>query len=360
MLPIANLNINLLRPLLVLVMAPLFKLDAFHYIFTAFSINLKFILLVSLLYPNTRSMFYIANKFILIFCLAGVSIVMIFRVRQTDRFLRLNFLHARTVEERARASHLQKEIIINENKSLKQMLEERSRGGGVGQPLDFDSPLAKVIQDLKNLQRTAELTPELRENLDGIVLLLSKKAQNLFAPDIHEQLKQRRDGDLDGDIKSWAATVLANKSYTRNRRASAVFTAGSSAPASPDGSVRDPSSKSANGSAKHASVMGNGSMSGNHSGRRTVETILHPDVIAPSDDVLNDVADLLEKGGWSADAFACVAYRSVLLPCEMPSNFFLLCAESRCAQTISRSRSSHTLHSSSTTFSTYALSTRIR
>ena len=34
-------------------------------------------------------------------------------------FLRLDFLHAKAVEEKARVSHLQKEIIINENKSLK-------------------------------------------------------------------------------------------------------------------------------------------------------------------------------------------------------------------------------------------------
>lgn len=294
MLPIANLNINLLRPLIVLVLAPLFKLDAFHYILTALTVNFEFILLVSLLYPNTKSMFFIANKFILIFCLAGVSVVLTFRVRQTDRFLRLNFLHARTVEERARASHLQKEIIINENKSLKQMLEERTRSSAGG-PLDFDSPLAKVILDLKNLQRTAELTPELRENLDGIVLLLSKKAQNLFAPDIHEQLKQRREGDLDGDIKSWAATVLANKSYTRNRRASAVFT---TPQGSPDGSVRDASNKST------ASTSGTGK--GNQS--RFVEVVLHPDVSLPTDDLLNQVAEMLEKDAWSVDLFAWVSF----------------------------------------------------
>lgn len=304
MLPIANLNINLLRPLLVLVIAPVFKLDAFHYILTAFIINLKFILLVSVLYPNTRSLFFIANKFVLIMSLACVSIVLTFRVRQTDRFLRLNFLHARTVEERARASHLQKEIIINENKSLKQMLEECARSGGAGQPLDFDSPLAKVILDLKNLQRAAELSPELRGNLDGIVLLLSKKAQNLFAPDIHEQLKQRRDGDLDGDIKSWATTALANKSYTRNRRASAVFAAGGSSSASPDGSVRDASAKPNNGNGSVKYSNGGSINSGSGSDRRSVETVLHPDVCAPSDELLNDVAELIEKGGWIVDTFA--------------------------------------------------------
>ena len=40
------------------------------------------------------------------------------------------------------------------------MLEEKTRSSS--EPLDFDSPMAKVILDLKNLQRTASLSPELR------------------------------------------------------------------------------------------------------------------------------------------------------------------------------------------------------
>lgn len=282
-LPIAHLNINLLRPLIVLVVAPMFKLDTYHYILTAFNVNWSFCILVSALYPQTTYVFFIVNKFLLVFCLVGVSMVMIFRVRQTDRFLRLNFLHAKTVEERARASYLQKEIIINENKSLKKMLDDRTRS--TSGPLDFDSPMSKVIMDLKNLQRTASLSPEMRENLDGIVLLLSKKGQNLFAPDIHEQLRQKREGDLDGDTKSWAATVLANKSYTRNRRASAVFT---NSPGNPDGSC---------GGGSHATSVGS-------SGERYVEVRLHPEVLAPSDEMLNAVGEMMERDGWSVDVFA--------------------------------------------------------
>lgn len=286
-LPIVQLNINLVRPLIVLVVAPMFKLDPFHYIFTAFTVNLSFTVLVSVFYPQTKSTFYIANKFLLIFCLVGVSFVMIFRVRQTDRFLRLNFLHAKTVEERARASHIQKEFIINENKSLKKMLEERSQNSAG--PLDFDSPMAKVLMDLKSLQRTASLTPELRENLDGIVLLLSKKGHNLFAPDIHEQLKQKRGGDLDLDTKSWAATVLANKSYSRNRRGSAAF-------------------KNA-----HSDGSGSGSVSSPHSlapvnSDRYMEAQLHPDVIAPTDELLNTVGEMMECDGWSVDTYEYVIW----------------------------------------------------
>ncbi|KAL4094582.1 hypothetical protein PRIC1_010240 [Phytophthora ramorum] len=302
--PMAHLNMNLLRPLLVLLVTPLFKLDAFHYLLLAFSINLEFCILVSAQYPASRSTIFVVNKFLLVFTLVCVSAVLVVRVRQTDRFLRLNFLHAKIVEERARASHLQKEIILNENKSLKKMLEERVGGHGDGSPpLDFESPMAKVLLDLKALQRATELSPELRENLDGIVALLMRKGQNLFAPDIHEQLKMKRDGDMDGDIKSWASTVLANKSYTRNRRASAVFQNSAENSASGSGGnaagAKD-SERSMTVSSGNSSVSVGSTSS---SATRSVETRLHPEVTAPTDEVLNAVGELMERDGWSVDTF---------------------------------------------------------
>ncbi|RLN57756.1 hypothetical protein BBJ29_005514 [Phytophthora kernoviae] len=304
--PMVHLNMNLLRPLLLLLVVPLFKLDAFHYLLVAFSVNLEFYILVALRFPASRSTNFIITKFLLVFTLICISAVMVVRVRQTDRFLRLNFLHAKIVEERARASHLQKEIILNENKSLKRMLEERGGQTGEGAPLDFDSPMAKVLLDLKALQRATELSPELRENLDGIVTLLMRKGQNLFAPDIHEQLKMKRDIDLDGDIKSWATTVLANKSYTRNRRASAVFqnnaenSAGSGVNGGGGNSVKD-SERSMN-AASGTSSMSMGSV-GSNSPTRSVETRLHPEVTAPSDEMLNTVGEMMERDGWSLDTF---------------------------------------------------------
>ncbi|KAF4130919.1 3'5'-cyclic nucleotide phosphodiesterase [Phytophthora infestans] len=297
--PMAHLNMNLLRPLVVLLVSPLFKLDAFHYLLLAFGINLEFCIVVSLQYPPSSSTIFVVNKFLLIFILVCVSAVLVVRVRQIDRFLRLNFLHAKIVEERARASHLQKEIILNENKSLKKMLEERVGGHGDGSPpLDFDSPMAKVLLDLKALQRATELSPELRENLDGIVTLLMRKGQNLFAPDIHEQLKMKRDGDLDGDIKSWATTVLANKSYTRNRRASAVF---QNSVENPTNTSIKESERSMTASSSNTSVSI--SPTNNSSTNRAGETRLHPEVTAPTDEVLNAVGELMERDGWSVDTF---------------------------------------------------------
>ncbi|OWZ03218.1 Calcium/calmodulin-dependent 3',5'-cyclic nucleotide phosphodiesterase [Phytophthora megakarya] len=299
--PMVHLNMNLLRPLIVLLVTPLFKLDAFHYLLLAFSVNLEFCILVSTQYPASSSPIFVVNKFLLVFTLVCVAAVLVVRVRQIDRFLRLNFLHAKIVEERARASHLQKEIILNENKSLKKMLEERVGGHGDGGPLDFDSPMAKVLLDLKALQRATELSPELRENLDGIVTLLMRKGQNLFAPDIHEQLKMKRDGDLDGDIKSWATTVLANKSYTRNRRASAVFQSNAENGVGGNSGGAKDFERSMNASSGNSSIS-IGSIS-NSSASRAVETRLHPEVTAPTDEVLNAVGELMERDGWSVDTF---------------------------------------------------------
>jgi len=40
--------------------------------------------------------------------------------------MRLNFLHVRSVEEKVRITQEQKEIIQNENRSLKRMLQQQS------------------------------------------------------------------------------------------------------------------------------------------------------------------------------------------------------------------------------------------
>lgn len=168
--------------------------------------------------------------------------------------------------------------------------------------------MAKVLLDLKALQRATELSPELRENLDGIVTLLMRKGQNLFAPDIHEQLKMKRDGDLDGDIKSWATTVLANKSYTRNRRASAVFQNSAENSGSSNGGggggVRESERSMTAGSGNSSVSMGS---VGGASPTRSVEMRLHPEVTAPTDEVLNAVGELMERDGWSVDTFEYVS-----------------------------------------------------
>ncbi|RHY50412.1 hypothetical protein DYB38_009387, partial [Aphanomyces astaci] len=57
MLPFSQLNANLVRPIVVLIAAPMFHLNAAHYIFVAFNINVFYCLALSMTYPVSSSSF---------------------------------------------------------------------------------------------------------------------------------------------------------------------------------------------------------------------------------------------------------------------------------------------------------------
>ncbi|KDO26434.1 hypothetical protein SPRG_08237 [Saprolegnia parasitica CBS 223.65] len=263
-LPIAQLNANLVRPLIILLIAPLFKLDTYYFIATALTTNLCYFIFLSLVFPVTSDQYLIRNKFYLVFVLAGLSSIMAIRVRQTDRFMRLNFLHIRSVEEKVRIAQEQKEQIQNENRSLKRMLEAQTGHGS--DALDLDSPMAKVITDLTKIQQSPNLDAGLQQHLNEIVTLLTKQGHNLFAPDIHEQLKMKREVDLDADTKGWATTVLASKSYQRN----------------------------------------NNRRSSTQSDEESVQPVmtLRPEVRLPDEAILSKVNDMMKAGGWNVDIHA--------------------------------------------------------
>ncbi|RHY33940.1 hypothetical protein DYB32_001279 [Aphanomyces invadans] len=230
MLPFSQLNSNLVRPIVVLIAAPMFHLNAAHYIVVAFNVNLFYCIVLSMTYPVSSSSFLMRCKFYLVFVLATLTVIMVYRARQSDRFMRLNYLNVRSVKEEVRITQAQKEQIQNENRSLKRMLQ--AHNAGTNDMLDLDSPMAKVITDLTKIQQNTALDKSLQANLSEIVTLLTKQGHNLFAPDIHEQLKYTRsrvlmlseascrgksgDVDIDDDTKGWATTVLASKSYQRN------------------------------------------------------------------------------------------------------------------------------------------------
>ncbi|OQR98034.1 calcium/calmodulin-dependent 3',5'-cyclic nucleotide phosphodiesterase [Achlya hypogyna] len=263
-LPIAQLNANLVRPLIILLIAPLFKLDTYYFIATALTTNLCYFIFLSLTFPVTSDQYLIRNKFYLVFVLAGLSAIMALRVRQTDRFMRLNFLHIRSVEEKVRIAQEQKEQIQNENRSLKRMLEAQSGHGN--DALDLDSPMAKVITDLTKIQQSPNLDTGLQQHLNEIVTLLTKQGHNLFAPDIHEQLKMKREVDLDADTKGWATTVLASKAYQRN----------------------------------------NNRRSSTQSDEESIQPVmtLRPEVRLPDEGILSKVNDMMNAGGWNVDIHA--------------------------------------------------------
>lgn len=260
---------SLLRPLVLLAIAPLLKLSPYHYMITSMTVNIGFIYTSVLMFPESHSVQTEAEKFLSLLTLSSVTVILNFRMRQTDRFLRLNFLHAKLVEEKARATLLQKQIIISENKSLKQIVGQKNES--TTKTMDLDSPMTKVIADLKNLHQHASLSPELKENLDGIIHVLTEKGQDLFSPDIYEQLQHARGSDMDRDTKSWATTVLSNISYTRTRPSAASY------PALPS---------------KNSLYRGPDQYN---------ESRLHPDVSILEEDLMVTVAALIDRDGWNAD-----------------------------------------------------------
>ncbi|KAG9404822.1 cAMP-specific 3',5'-cyclic phosphodiesterase 4D [Aphanomyces cochlioides] len=262
-LPFSQLNTNLVRPIVVLIIAPMFHLNAAHYIVVAFNVNLFYCLVLSLTYPITSSSFLTRCKFYLVFVLVTLTVIMVFRARQTDRFMRLNFLNVRNVEEKVRITQEQKEKIQNENRSLKRMLQAHE--ANTSDTLDLDSPMAKVITDLTKIQQNSALDRSLKANLNEIVTLLTKQGHNLFAPDIHEQLTSKTgEVEIDADTKGWATTVLASKSYQRNNN-------------------RRSSTQSDDADHVIASIN------------------LHPDVRPPDEDVLSKVNAMMMLYGWNVD-----------------------------------------------------------
>lgn len=268
-LPSVERTYSLLRPLVLLAIAPLLKLSPYHYMITSMTVNIGFIYTSVLMFPESHSVQTEVEKFLSLLTLSSVTVILNFRMRQTDRFLRLNFLHAKLVEEKARATLLQKQIIISENKSLKQIVGQKNES--TTKTMDLDSPMTKVIADLKNLHQHASLSPELKENLDGIIHVLTEKGQDLFSPDIYEQLQHARGSDMDRDTKSWATTVLSNISYTRTRPSAASY------PALPS---------------KNSLYRGPDQYN---------ESRLHPDVSILEEDLMVTVAALIDRDGWNAD-----------------------------------------------------------
>ncbi|KAF0713022.1 Aste57867_4557 [Aphanomyces stellatus] len=263
MLPFSTLNAGLIRPIVVLTAAPIFHLNVGHYIVVAFNVNLFYCIIVSVTFPVSSSGFLMRCKFYLVFVLAMLTAIMGYRVRQSDRFMRLNFLSVRSVEEKVRIAQEQKEKFQNENRSLKRMLQAHN----VDTPdmLDLDSPMAKVITDLTKIQKNATLDKSLQENLSEIVTLLTKQGHNLFAPDIHEQLTSKsNEVEIDADTKGWATTVLASKSYQRNNNRRS-----STQPEEEQGIL--------------ASIN------------------LHPEVQLPDEDVLSKINSMMLLNGWNVD-----------------------------------------------------------
>jgi len=91
-------------------------------------------------------------------------------------------------------------------------------------------------------------------------------------------LRKKREVEMDADTKGWATTVLANKSYSRNRRSS-------SSPID-DGTLV--------------------TQTGGTNERMASEILLHPDVKYPTENIVSKVNDMMTEDGWNIDIHAFV------------------------------------------------------
>ena len=81
----------------------------------------------------------------------------------------------------------------------------------VGTTIDLESPVHKIISDLKSLQDEMKLNDSHGFKLSSIISALSKLDANLFTPDINAQMGSSNGVDV--DTKNWAISVLGKKEY---------------------------------------------------------------------------------------------------------------------------------------------------
>lgn len=266
LLPAATMNINLLRLIMVFVVVPLFKIDTPHYAFVVAIASISYCALTAVYFPTTDSAEFLMNK-TLVFCFPIIlSVVMLLRNRDFERIMRMGFLHVYAVEQEAKTANRQKELIADENEQLKKELEQQRSMNET--TFDLDTPIAKILTDLKTIQ--ADVGFETSTKLAEISITLSRLDHNLFTPDINAQMKDS--SGVDSDTKNWAMSVLGNNNYTRNKR----FTSATSPSSSRVGSMYDNSGK-------------------------FVPALL-PNIVSIEETLMAEVKDEINSKGWDVDS----------------------------------------------------------
>ncbi|EQC29915.1 hypothetical protein SDRG_12459 [Saprolegnia diclina VS20] len=209
LLPAATMNINLLRMILVSVFVPLLRIDTPHAATVSVISSVSYGVLTLLVYPRTSNQYFITNE-ILVCCFPLLfSTVLFLQNRDMERMLRQEFLHMHEVEEEAEFAYQQREAIAEENKNLKNELKLAKQHEG--STIDLESPVHKIISDLKILQDEMKLNDNHGLKLSSIISALSKLDANLFTPDINAQMGSSNGVDV--DTKNWAISVLGKKEY---------------------------------------------------------------------------------------------------------------------------------------------------
>ncbi|ETM99460.1 hypothetical protein PPTG_18713 [Phytophthora nicotianae INRA-310] len=212
LLPSATMNINLLRLIMIFVFVPLLRIDTLHFALVGVITSASYMALTLLFYPVTDSTPFILNR-VLVICFPMVfTLAMLVRNRDVDRVVRQDFLHVWAVELEAEKATREKNLMAEENRTLKQELAQRDSEFN----LDLTSPLHALLSELKSFLDTVDLSDEDMQRGMAIVRNLARLDQNLFVPDISAQIKSEK--EVDNDTKNWALSVLARKDYADTTR----------------------------------------------------------------------------------------------------------------------------------------------
>ncbi|KAG2906767.1 hypothetical protein JG687_00012364 [Phytophthora cactorum] len=212
LLPSATMNINLLRLIMIFVFVPLLRIDTLHFALVGVITSASYMALTLIFYPVTDSTPFILNR-VLVICFPMVfTLAMLVRNRDVDRVVRQDFLHVWAVELEAEKATREKNLIAEENRTLKQELAQRDSEFN----LDLTSPLHALLAELKSFLDTVDLSDEDMQRGVAIVRNLARLDQNLFVPDISAQMKSEK--EVDNDTKNWALSVLARKDYADTTR----------------------------------------------------------------------------------------------------------------------------------------------
>lgn len=216
LLPSATMNINLLRLVMIFVFVPLLRIDTLHFTIVGVITSASYIALTLYYYPVTQSTPFIQNR-ILVICFPIIfSVAMLLRNRDVDRVVRQDFLHVWAVELEAEKATREKNLMAEENRTLKQELAQRDNDFS----LDLTSPLHSLLAELKSFIDEVDMSEEDTQRGMTILRNLSKLDTNLFVPDISAQMKSEK--EVDSDTKNWALSVLARKDYTGVARTTAT------------------------------------------------------------------------------------------------------------------------------------------
>ncbi|KAG7379434.1 cAMP-specific 3',5'-cyclic phosphodiesterase 4D [Phytophthora pseudosyringae] len=277
LLPSATMNINLLRLIMIFVFVPLLRIDTLHFALVGVLTSASYMALTLVFYPVTDSTPFILNRVLVICFPILFTLAMLLRNRDVDRVVRQDFLHVWAVELEAEKATREKNLIAEENRTLKQELAQRDSDFN----LDLTSPLHALLAELKSFLDAVDLSDDDTQRGMAIVRNLARLDQNLFVPDISAQMKSEK--EVDNDTKNWALSVLARKDYADTTRSGVAMSHSSHSNSDNRRSYKD----------------GLGVGAGGIAGSMVIAPL--PDMPTWEDHTLSRVKQRIQQDGWDLD-----------------------------------------------------------